>query len=141
MTISDNLKSIQEKLGISQADIARRSGIPQPTVLRIFSGEIKDPGASRLSALKKALNSSYEQIIEGKGLEQINEKAHEYHVIPKRKKNERAERLCDFITEWMKDNTLDDQTWFEGDFKRHHPEYEKWLRSKDSKPQEKMDGL
>lgn len=47
-----------KKLG--QADLARRSRVPQPTIQRILSGETSDPRGSTIGKLERALSGKYE---------------------------------------------------------------------------------
>lgn len=133
MTISTNIKKLKKLRNLSQAEIARLSGLTQPTVLRIISGEIKDPGASKLKALKKGMNVTYDQLIDGKGIKNgVNDDPELYSLVNTISENPRTKRLCEFIEYWMNTNNADDQAWFEGDFKRHNPDYDVWLRTKES---------
>lgn len=73
----------------------------------------------------------------------VNEVAGEYDIptlLSNPNTPEQAKRICEYITWWMCNNNLEERHWFEGDFKRHHPEYSNWLRSKDSSPQKEKDG-
>jgi len=52
------LASEIEARGISQAELARLSKVPQPTIQRILSGETGDPRGSTIDKLRHALGAS-----------------------------------------------------------------------------------
>ncbi|MFL1404216.1 helix-turn-helix domain-containing protein [Marinobacter sp. M1N3S26] len=54
---SEWLRKLMDKRGISQYKLASLSGVPQPTIQRILSGESKNPKADTLSKLSRALGS------------------------------------------------------------------------------------
>jgi transcriptional regulator with XRE-family HTH domain len=56
------LKTFREKAGLSQADLARISGIPQATISRLESGTIRNPSSSILQRLSKALDVSLDDL-------------------------------------------------------------------------------
>lgn len=71
------MKTIAERLAAamllspdtrSQYGLAAKSGVPQPTILRILSGESNDPRKSTVKPLAEALNVSYQWLKEGVGL-------------------------------------------------------------------------
>lgn len=47
-----------DRQGLRQSDLARLSGVPQPTIYRIFNGERPDPQISTLNKLASALGLS-----------------------------------------------------------------------------------
>lgn len=47
---------------LSHNEIARRSGIPQPTITRIISGESRDPRPDNVRKIAKVFGLTYEQI-------------------------------------------------------------------------------
>ncbi|MGM0703860.1 MAG: LexA family protein [Pseudomonadota bacterium] len=57
-TVKERLKTLMEGKGWSENELARRSGVPQPTIHRILTGESKSPRAGNLQKLADALESS-----------------------------------------------------------------------------------
>lgn len=63
--IAKNVISLMKESGITTpTELARRSGLNQPTVHRILKGESLDPKLSNLKALAKALDAHYWQLTE-----------------------------------------------------------------------------
>lgn len=56
------IQKIRKKLGLSQSELARKSGVSQSLIARIESGKI-DPGYRKVTAIFTALNSMQEQEI------------------------------------------------------------------------------
>lgn len=52
------VKKIREEVGISQAELARLSGVKQQNISKIESGENRNPGIETLNALAKAMGRS-----------------------------------------------------------------------------------
>lgn len=51
MPIKDSLDKLMRSAGISQSELADRTGVPQPTIHRILAGESKDPRHSTVKLL------------------------------------------------------------------------------------------
>jgi predicted transcriptional regulator len=49
-------------MGMAQTELARRSGVPQPTINRILSGETGDPRGSTISKLRCVLGEDGEDV-------------------------------------------------------------------------------
>lgn len=49
--------------GIAQAELARRSGVPQPTINRILSGETGDPRGSTIDKLRRVLGEDGDYVM------------------------------------------------------------------------------
>lgn len=64
MPIYDRLKSIREQLGITQNELATRSGINRSTIAQIESGKYKDLTISKLINISSALNISLSYLLE-----------------------------------------------------------------------------
>lgn len=58
MTIGQRLKQRREACGLTQQELAKRSGTTQATIARIESGETLSPRTSNLVALARALSTS-----------------------------------------------------------------------------------
>ena len=62
MTVT--LEAMRKKRGWSQAELARRSGVPQPMISEIERGIVADPRISTISKLSGALRCMIEDLIE-----------------------------------------------------------------------------
>lgn len=47
----DNLKKMKEQSGMTTKEISKHSGIPEPTLEKLFSGATKDPKLSTMQKL------------------------------------------------------------------------------------------
>jgi len=63
--LTANLHYLMQSQGISEAELARRSNIPQPTLHKILSGKTDDPRASTLKALANAFEVSVDELLSG----------------------------------------------------------------------------
>ena len=52
------VKQVREEIGISQAELARMSGVKQQNISKIESGENRTPGIETLNALAMAMSCS-----------------------------------------------------------------------------------
>ncbi len=52
------VKKVREEIGISQAELARMSGVKQQNISKIESGENRNPGIETLNALAMAMGCS-----------------------------------------------------------------------------------
>lgn len=57
-TIIDRLKALKSKSGISAAQIAEKSKIPESTITRIFSGKTANPTITTVMAITKAMGGT-----------------------------------------------------------------------------------
>lgn len=55
------IREYRERLGWSQNELSRRSGVPQSAISRYEAGE-QEPGYSRLKRIAKALGVSVEEL-------------------------------------------------------------------------------
>ena len=58
MELSKRLVLLRQKKGWGQIDLARAAGIPQPTICRLESGDIKQPKIMTLVRIAEALGVS-----------------------------------------------------------------------------------
>lgn len=61
--LSNILRSLMSELTITVTQLARETGVGQPVIHRISTGETKDPKASSLSAIAKYFNVTISQLI------------------------------------------------------------------------------
>ena len=63
--MGDKITSMMKRRGIaSQAELARISGVPQPMISMIISGETRDPRLSTMTKLAKALRCAVEDLMD-----------------------------------------------------------------------------
>lgn len=65
MPISDNLKKLMDERQENPNSLAMKSGVPQPTIFRILSGESKEPRRNTVEKLARALAVSVDWIYGG----------------------------------------------------------------------------
>lgn len=63
INIGENVKKYRGKLGLSQEDFAKKSGVKYTTLTKIESNVIKKPSVLIIAKLAKALGVSIEDLI------------------------------------------------------------------------------
>ena len=63
MNISDSLRSLMDELKMTEAKLARSTGIPQPTLHRILSGATRSPRGDALSKLANFFSVTISQLM------------------------------------------------------------------------------
>jgi len=61
--IADNVRKARKKAGLSQDKLAREAGVAYNTVVKIESGENKNPTIETLRSIAKALDVSVDELI------------------------------------------------------------------------------
>ena len=61
--IADNIRKVRKKVGLSQDKLARKAGVAYNTVVKIESGENKNPTIETLRNIAKALDVSVDELI------------------------------------------------------------------------------
>ena len=61
--IGENIKKRRTKLGLSQEDFAKKSGVKYTTLTKIESGVIKTPSVLMVEEIAKALGVSIEDLL------------------------------------------------------------------------------
>ncbi len=61
--IADNVRKVRKKAGLSQDKLAREAGVAYNTVVKIESGENKNPTIETLRNIAKALDVSVDELI------------------------------------------------------------------------------
>lgn len=61
------LKEARKKCGISQAELARRAGVPQGVISYIECGRTKHPRIDTLQAIAAALQCTVDDLVQGGG--------------------------------------------------------------------------
>jgi transcriptional regulator with XRE-family HTH domain len=62
------LRKARKDAGLTQADLAARSGVEQVTISKYEIGAVAEPSASRIAALAPPLGVSIEWLATGRGL-------------------------------------------------------------------------
>ena len=66
INIGENIKKQRAKLGLSQEDFAKKSGVKYTTLTKIESNVIKKPSVMIMSKIAKAFGVSIEDLIKQK---------------------------------------------------------------------------
>ena len=70
MDLSERLHELSKEKGLTQADVARRSGLSTALVAHVFTGRTKDPRISTLLALCQAFDMMPDEFLQGVTIEQ-----------------------------------------------------------------------
>jgi transcriptional regulator with XRE-family HTH domain len=63
INIGENIKKLRAKLGLSQEDFAKKSGVKYTTLTKIESNVIKKPSVLVMAKIAKSLGVSIEDLI------------------------------------------------------------------------------
>lgn len=64
MGLAQKVKAQRERMGWSQSELARATGIPQPTIWRLENGDIEHPKADTLIALANAFKVPIDYLVQ-----------------------------------------------------------------------------
>lgn len=62
-TIGENIKRIRAKQGITQDDLAKKTGIKYSTLAKIEGDFVKKPGVQMIAKIAKVLEVSMEELL------------------------------------------------------------------------------
>ncbi|OGN08584.1 MAG: hypothetical protein A2750_03340 [Candidatus Yanofskybacteria bacterium RIFCSPHIGHO2_01_FULL_45_42] len=62
-TISENIKEVRAKLGLTQDDLAKKADIKYTTLMKIESGTVNKPSVQTMDKIARALGVSIEYLI------------------------------------------------------------------------------
>ena len=62
-TISENIKKLRSKLGLTQDDLAKKADIKYTTLMKVESGTVNKPSVQTMANIAKALGVSIEDMI------------------------------------------------------------------------------
>ena len=62
-TIGENIKKYRTKLGITQDDLVRRSGVKHTTLTKIEGDFVRKPSVQMIAKIAKALGVSVEELL------------------------------------------------------------------------------
>lgn len=61
--ISENIKRLRAKLGLTQDDLAKNADIKYTTLMKVESGTVNKPSVQTMAKIAKALEVSIEELI------------------------------------------------------------------------------
>ncbi len=62
-TIGENIKRVRNKLGLTQDDLVRKSGVKHTTLTKIESGVVIKPSVQTVAKIAKALGVPMEDLL------------------------------------------------------------------------------
>ena len=62
-TIGENIKTVRNKLGLTQDDLVRKSGVKHTTLTKIESNVVVKPSVRTVAKIAKALGVPMEELI------------------------------------------------------------------------------
>lgn len=62
-TISENIKRLRAKLGLTQDDLAKKADIKYTTLMKVESGTVNKPSVQTMAKIAKALGVSIENLL------------------------------------------------------------------------------
>lgn len=63
MTIGENIKRVRNKLGLTQDDLVRKSGVKHTTLTKIESNVVIKPSVQTVAKIAKALGIQMEELM------------------------------------------------------------------------------
>jgi len=61
--ISENIKKLRAKLGLTQDDLAKKADIKYTTLMKVESGTVNKPSVQTMAKIAKALGISIEELL------------------------------------------------------------------------------
>lgn len=62
-TISENIKRLRNRLGLTQDDLAKKADIKYTTLMKVESGTVNKPSVQTMAKIAKALGVSIEDLL------------------------------------------------------------------------------
>jgi len=62
-TISENIKKMRAKLGLTQDDLAKKADIKYTTLMKVESGMVNKPSVQTMAKIAKAFGVSIEDLL------------------------------------------------------------------------------
>ena len=62
-TISENIKKMRAKLGLTQDDLAKKADVKYTTLMKVESGTVNKPSVQTMAQITKALDVSIEDLL------------------------------------------------------------------------------
>lgn len=98
MSIDITLRDWMAKRHLSEGAVSRLSGVTQPTIHRILTGESKDPRRSNLEKIVSVFGKDVEALYAGESLASLDEleRAHEFTSLLEGLSDEQLEAVSAF---------------------------------------------
>ncbi|WNX84400.1 helix-turn-helix transcriptional regulator [Agathobaculum sp. NTUH-O15-33] len=77
----DNLKLMKERSGLTTKEIAKQSGIPEPTLEKLFAGQTKDPKLTTMTQLVHFLGFTLDDLVVTEKTPEAGEPATEAEML------------------------------------------------------------
>jgi len=61
--ISENIKKLRAKLGLTQDDLAKKADVKYTTLMKVESGTVNKPSVQTMAKIAKALGVSIEELL------------------------------------------------------------------------------
>ena len=61
--ISENIKKMRTKLGLTQDDLAKKADVKYTTLMKVESGSVNKPSVQTMAKIAKALGVSIEDLL------------------------------------------------------------------------------
>ena len=61
--ISENIKKLRNKLGMTQDDLAKKADVKYTTLMKVESGTVNKPSVQTMAKIAKALGVSIENLL------------------------------------------------------------------------------
>ena len=97
--LSENIKQLVDQSSLSVSELARRAGMPQPVLHKLYSGDTTNPNVNSLRPIANYFNVSISQLIGDEQLfnSRTNEVLEKWHDVPL--------LAWDSINKWVKSPT------------------------------------
>lgn len=92
MQYVDKLRELKDHQGLTNSDIAERSGIPLPTITKIFNGSTANPSFDTVVLIAKSLGTSLDELVGIQSADKGDESAARAELSLA--KDERIRELC-----------------------------------------------
>ena len=63
--VAQNIRRMMNQFKVTEAEVSRRTHVPQPTIHKILSGKTTDPRASTLKSLADYFKISIDELVTG----------------------------------------------------------------------------
>ncbi len=70
--ISENIKRLRAKLGLTQDDLAKKADIKYTTLMKVESGTVNKPSVQTMAKIAKALGVSIEELIKQESIYKVS---------------------------------------------------------------------
>lgn len=105
----DKLKEMKAESGFTTKEIADKSGIPEPTLEKLFAGATKDPKLATMQQLVHFLGFSLDDLSDEPKVESVFSKAEKEHIKKYRTLDGHGRKMVDFVLDEEAERVADDR--------------------------------